>query len=37
VHRPGTVTVHMGLKQGVVDELIIAGQAVTVIDGVVRL
>jgi trans-2,3-dihydro-3-hydroxyanthranilate isomerase len=37
MHRPGTVTVHMGLKQGVVDELIIAGQAVTVIDGVVRL
>ncbi len=35
--RPGHVTIHMGMKQGVVDELIIAGQAVTVIDGVVRL
>jgi trans-2,3-dihydro-3-hydroxyanthranilate isomerase len=35
--RPGTVTVHMGLKQGFVDELIIAGQAVTVLDGTIRL
>lgn len=34
--RPGTVTVHMGLKQGVVDELIIAGQAVTVLDGTLQ-
>lgn len=36
VGRSGTVTVHMGLKQGVVDELIIAGQAVTVMDGVIQ-
>ncbi len=33
VGRPGLVTVNMTISQGVVDEVQIAGQAVTVIDG----
>ncbi len=37
VGRPGLITVQMGIKGGVVDELIIAGQAVTVMDGTLHM
>ncbi len=37
VGRPGVVTVNMTVNQGIVDELQIAGQAVTVLDGTLIL
>lgn len=35
--RPGSITVNMTVKDGVADEVQIAGQAVTVMDGVMKL
>ncbi len=35
--RPGTITVNMTVRDGVADEVLIAGQAVTVMDGVMRM
>lgn len=37
VGRPGTITVNMTVDNGVPDEVQIAGQAVTVMDGVMRM